>query len=1694
MAESKKFGTFGGVFTPSILTILGVIMYLRMGWVVGNGGIWLTLGIILLAHFISVATGLSISSIATDKKVGAGGVYYVLSRSLGLPIGGALGMTLFVATALSIALYMVGFSEIFNEYIGYGYTLDSAGVKVIDETVNLTNTFRVTGSIGLLLLTILAFISTSIAIKSQYLILTAIVLSLFSIFLGAPAEGAVVANEVASGTVDQAPIELAGFAIIFAIFFPAVTGFTAGVAMSGDLKDPKKAIPRGTLGAIAVGLIVYVGLALFLYYSIDQYTLLTDPKAIFNFAVIPILVYIGVWGATLSSALGGILGGPRILQAMSADKLTPKLFAKGVGQNNEPRNALILTVIIAEAGILIGDLNVIAEVVSMFYLAAYGFINLSFFLESWASSDFKPTFRVSKWFGLLGFIATFVIMSQLNFIAMVAAFIIIGGIYFWLSRKQIALGTGDIWQSVWATIVKKGLKRMEAGKDHKRNWKPNTLLFSTESKQRSKMIEFSKAVSGQGGIITNFDLYENPEAPVLFPKSKETVQDEELEKYGIFGRKLEVQNIFKGIESIACTFGFSGIEPNTVLMDWPGQTKDPIWFKDMTEKLISLDYNVLYLDYDERWGFRKKEKIDLWWRGFGNNAELMLSLAKFITSSPDWSQANIRILLANDTNVDFKVVENRIRAVVEQFRVKAEIKVINNEVDRKPIYDLMKMHSSEADLVFVGIPEILPNERQEFVERTNNLVGFIGTTLLVKASSQFEETDLKLEQIALKHEPLKVEQTELVELVASPDQNLHVSLMDLDGQMDGLVNKLVQNGIQPIESYHHAIFSKVTSRMDSYLLGVSEDQTTKEIQASLQNVLKEVKEFYADALKNELPNIYEQLDRAVKAYFSAKEELITYLPKKITIDVLLNDELSVPDHLPRKIKYRDSIRRVWYAKGMKDDFSSLLEFGYQNLILLHQSKNILHEVVWKLLINIDQNGVDADVIIAFKDELDKALQLVDDEALNLASNLYKSFRNNERLELNKLSNSLLKKRYNQDLLVSYNGLPTKEFKTIRKGTTSFPSYWYRNLILFTYHLEADIYMIAYTAKVQKLTGEISNHIHKNYLSKINDNISGLDTQLNHLLEKIDNDQEKDILGSAIRIEEELFFNSEFVISNLMSSINEMNSAVPDEIELMTAKSINGIREAQGDQIITEKIALNDITEYIVRSNFVDPLHEHIQVFYGQLKRLTGKLITTTILVQKGVDAYAANGKLNVLKDLIESAKTEIAAAKSDFDAAQEGFESELKDRQEILRKELDVNQIIEQVEKLRQYVKQQKRRNVILDKFQKVNKNASKKVNSLVEYLAQKQQDLTASEYKEKYTTLASEQGLLAEFVDSIGPRVDIPFFYQQLFTGTHYSDSKTIDNRRSEIERIKAAINRIDQGKTGAIAILGGAASGKTYLATHISSHVLSGSIYKILPPVNRTWTKDDLTRAMQRATGINEPLQKLMNKLPSKSSIIFEDIEQWWLKAEKGEFILNELTKLINKFGGKHYFVLTSNIHAYGLICQSTTIQNAIIQSVVLAPLNVNQIKDAIWSRHQTGGLHIRLDNEKEHHISVNKLNKYLGRYHTTSAGKIGLALQQWINAIVERDENHLVIKIPELHEIPSIENVEWKNLIFQLFIHYNLSREELYRIYGEDNKNWINRLIQSMQNAGLVEQNERGEFLLNKLTKPYIENWLNEVGFIK
>ncbi len=730
----KKFGAFSGVFTPSILTILGVIMFMRLGWVTGVAGLWGTIGIIFLAHIISITTGLSISSIATDKKIEAGGIYYILSRSLGLPMGGSIGITLFVGTALSISLYIVGFTE---SFLAIPYIRELTGISELN-----INNIRIIGSIVLIILVLIAFIGTDIAIKTQFFILAAIFLSIISIVVGLiinhqPQEIGIEPNETIK------PFRDFTFEQVFAIFFPAVTGFTAGVAMSGDLKDPKSDIPKGTLISIAVGLIIYVGLAIMIYFFVDQATLLNNYNFLMALAWIPPLVVAGIWGATLSSALGGILGGPRIIQAIAQDKIVPKILGKGQGINNEPRNALIFTFVISEAGILIGDLNIIAGIVTMFYLSAYGFINLAFALEKWASTDFRPSFNISLWIGVIGFIASFLVMSQLDILSMFGALAILGIIYHFIGKKQLNLQFGDVWQSVRFSVLRKLLTQLSKKSLSERNWRPNILLFSGGTGSRPHLIEFGKALVGEHGLISNFILVVNSTSKVLFPKHKQALKNDTLSKdEGIFSRLQECNDLYKGITSIAATYGFSGVEPNTILMGWGRKTENHVEFAKMFKHLCDLDHNVVMLDYNKEKGFGNYKNIDVWWRGGSNNGNLILSLIKYIKATYKWRHANIRILLINYNNGQQDRIYKKAKEALSIMRIQAEIKIINNAIDSKPVNTIIKMESASADLTFLGLADVVEGKEQDFVERADSLYQDLGTIALVKASSFFKEMDI----------------------------------------------------------------------------------------------------------------------------------------------------------------------------------------------------------------------------------------------------------------------------------------------------------------------------------------------------------------------------------------------------------------------------------------------------------------------------------------------------------------------------------------------------------------------------------------------------------------------------------------------------------------------------------------------------------------------------------------------------------------------------------------------------------------------------------------------------------------------------------------------------------------------------------------------------------------------------------------
>jgi hypothetical protein len=428
---------------------------------------------------------------------------------------------------------------------------------------------------------------------------------------------------------------------------------------------------------------------------------------------------------------------------MSQDLVTPKIFGRGKGVNNEPVNALLLVFVIAELGILIGELDVIARLVSMFYLTAYGFINICYFLESWANPDFQPSFKIKRWIGLLGFIACFAVMFKLDTTAMLASLAVIGALYFGLQRKEVKLQSNDVWRSVWENIVNKGLKKIDAQIDEHSNWNPNIILFSGQSDHQHYLLELCKTVSGRTGMVTNFKLIVDKNNDKPLKRTEQVVVNEDFKELGIFGRQLKVTNIYDGITNIASTFGFSGVEPNTIMMGWPKGLENSKEYSKMTQTLLHLDYNLLYLDFDLKTKFGNYDTVDLWWRETDSkNAEMMLNIARFIIASPRWNNPHIRVLFVNNNNVDKTIIETKISELVDDLRVNVVIKIINNAVEQMAFYDIIKEQSATTDLTLVGIPNFQIEKQAKFVLRTNNLFETIGSTLLVKAANNFNVLDL----------------------------------------------------------------------------------------------------------------------------------------------------------------------------------------------------------------------------------------------------------------------------------------------------------------------------------------------------------------------------------------------------------------------------------------------------------------------------------------------------------------------------------------------------------------------------------------------------------------------------------------------------------------------------------------------------------------------------------------------------------------------------------------------------------------------------------------------------------------------------------------------------------------------------------------------------------------------------------------
>ncbi len=691
----KKFGTFGGVFTPTLLTILGVIMYLRLGWVVGNAGLlgaWL---IILISYGITLCTALSMSSIVTNIKIGAGGAYAIISQSLGLEVGGSLGIPRYISQGLAVTMYIFGFRE--------------GWLSIFPEH----NAFMVDIGVFIILYAI-AYKSADLAIKTQFLIMGIIFASLISIVFASYFGSMQISSEEAIrwGTFRGSPENNFGgadFWTVFAVFFPAATGIMAGANMSGELEDPRKSIPTGTLWAIGISLIIYMVLAYWIGRSATETELVSNYNIIIERSFWSPIVVAGILGATFSSALASIIGSSRILFAMGQHRVLPKgewlAFQDSLGQ---PRNAMIVTGVMIFLTMLLRDLNAIAPLVTMFFLITYAMLNVVVIIEQKLGLiSFRPQFKVHwviPWIGLTSSLfAMFIINPVISLVSWALVFVV----YSVLSRSDLETPFEDVRSGLFSSFAEWAAKHT-AGQNTKqeRSWKPNLLVPTTDSATVYGSYALIKDIAYPKGSAALMGVTSEKESEVLekalYPITEAFQKDNVFSSWAIMRTEKFAEGVNFGNQALNGAF----FKPNIIFLNALEKEESLVDYPAIVEEAKRLNLGILLYVPHPRANLGQQQRVNIWikpktpnWKiddGIGNIDLSMLIAYKL---KQNWN-ASVKLLTVVQDKDQVKKAKRFLKNLIEQARL--------------PMYETAVVHgnfmeeiaiAAHADLNIMGVSD-----------------------------------------------------------------------------------------------------------------------------------------------------------------------------------------------------------------------------------------------------------------------------------------------------------------------------------------------------------------------------------------------------------------------------------------------------------------------------------------------------------------------------------------------------------------------------------------------------------------------------------------------------------------------------------------------------------------------------------------------------------------------------------------------------------------------------------------------------------------------------------------------------------------------------------------------------------------------------------------------------------------------------
>ena len=713
--SDNQFGAFAGVFAPTILTILGAIMYLRLGWVVGNAGLIGALAIILLAHLITICTGLSVSSIATNTRVGAGGAFAIISQTLGLEIGGSVGVPLYLAQGISVALYCLAFGEGWERTFNH----DPRLVAIITYFVVF----------------LVAYISAQFASRIQFVIMALIVISLISIVLGSfPIAGQVGLAETPQLWGD---FSAGGFWATFAIFFPAVTGIMSGISMSGTLREPRKAIPQGTMGAIFVGLVIYVLLAFWLAMIATTDDLLSNNTIMVDKAFWDWAILAGILGATFSSALGSLVAAPRVMQALAKKGLLPKsAYFSQQTASGEPRQATITTGIIGFIALLVaiasGGLDAVAGVLTMVFLIAYAMLNVVvLFEQTLGMVSFRPMLSVPRIVPLFGMVGCLFVMFLVNPTFSLIAIAAVLGLYFVLARTSFDAHEKDLRSGLFNQIAEWAVVRSSRMPPAvERTWKPAILCPVDDDAAFAGSYRFLRAVTAPQGMVNALGVYKSGEQAKVSGLEELTnaIADDGIHASATF---LEAEDFTDGVRAATQILKRSFFRPNILFLRMDKDSNLEL-LQELVQKTAAYRMGICLLARHPVKDMGREKSLNVWisrpsseaWVPDFRTGNQDLALLLAIKLQANW-QGKINICMAVRNEAEAALAVTYLQEVSMLVRLP---KSTTTDIVIAPFTDALTQ-VDKADLSVLGLS---PNADLEFSQKIAGIVD--GSCVFVRDS------------------------------------------------------------------------------------------------------------------------------------------------------------------------------------------------------------------------------------------------------------------------------------------------------------------------------------------------------------------------------------------------------------------------------------------------------------------------------------------------------------------------------------------------------------------------------------------------------------------------------------------------------------------------------------------------------------------------------------------------------------------------------------------------------------------------------------------------------------------------------------------------------------------------------------------------------------------------------------------------